>query len=665
MFGNMSSGRRLTDSSGHSVTSTALQVQESSWIDLISVVSRPAMSLLQKLLPDRPRSGDLSSSFIHEKNELLRQLDEFMPRTQNPAPHLPYRQCRHSPPSLLESEDSGSFPWLDQESQQELRIENAGAVGLTICQQTQFGYFSPVRTVVGHVRLNSQGIKAPGGQGWVPTAGSPPPKSRTWWGSFWRGEENSHKKLLTDLPWAKEGMATTELCPQQRAANTKASCGETAPVFVQGGSVRSTLGEKAGPTNHIKETVNNEQSTLEHQISSGKHLSSNLGTAASCSEVAVLTPDQDHGYSSLEEEQSQHRNMGKDMNEELLQQVAEMEEEPESANVDDKQKELQPDTKEVNSSETPVLTTPQCQNKSIAFIMGCPCSDDEGHSSQSEQESSDDDFDSEGMSDLSDSSDDEDDDDSDSEADSESEQLWNSLCQSLDPYNPRNFTAQQNTGRTRPQTIPVSASTPPSSAQSTPASSPEQASPLAASPSISPSSSPPSSGDGWDDSTSASEVDEAETLHLLNSFSCSSDPYSLFNFQAQLRTREPTEVPVRAKIRSKKASYTPSRFPCVNPAPPPVCRMEDEERLDSGFSELSTRQSCRSTKKVRFCDDVEEFFASCEEEDRRGPWEELARDRCRFLRRCQEVEQSIAYCLQPQHRSVVYERFTVLYVQDF
>lgn len=66
--------------------------------------------------------------------------------------------------------------------------------------------------------------------------------------------------------------------------------------------------------------------------------------------------------------------------------------------------------------------------------------------------------------------------------------------------------------------------------------------------------------------------------------------------------------------------------------------------------------------QVRFCDDVEEFFASCgeEEEDRRGPWEELARDRCRFLRRCQEVEESIAYCLQPQHRRRVYEQLAAI-----
>lgn len=67
--------------------------------------------------------------------------------------------------------------------------------------------------------------------------------------------------------------------------------------------------------------------------------------------------------------------------------------------------------------------------------------------------------------------------------------------------------------------------------------------------------------------------------------------------------------------------------------------------------------------QVRFCDDVDEFFASCgeeeEEEDRRGPWEELARDRCRFLRRCEEVEQSIGYCLQPQHRRRILQKLGV------
>lgn len=64
--------------------------------------------------------------------------------------------------------------------------------------------------------------------------------------------------------------------------------------------------------------------------------------------------------------------------------------------------------------------------------------------------------------------------------------------------------------------------------------------------------------------------------------------------------------------------------------------------------------------QVRFSEQVEFFFASGDEEegleDRRGPWEQLARDRCRFLRRCQQVEVSVGPCLQPQHRTMVYRR---------
>lgn len=96
------------------------------------------------------------------------------------------------------------------------------------------------------------------------------------------------------------------------------------------------------------------------------------------------------------------------------------------------------------------------------------------------------------------------------------------------------------------------------------------------------------------------------------------------------------------------------------------CNHDNLSQEPSDWSAAALTLASSSFCQVRFCDHVEEFFTSCgeEEEDRHGPWEELARDRCRFLRRCQEVEQSIAYCLQPQHRSLVYRRLTVLHVQD-
>lgn len=59
--------------------------------------------------------------------------------------------------------------------------------------------------------------------------------------------------------------------------------------------------------------------------------------------------------------------------------------------------------------------------------------------------------------------------------------------------------------------------------------------------------------------------------------------------------------------------------------------------------------------QVQFVEEVEEFYASSDE-DRHGPWEEIARDRCRFQRRVQEVEETISYCLSPTFRLVVFQR---------
>lgn len=623
---HLSGGRSSSSPTRQGVASPGLDSQESSWIGLLSVVSRPALSFLQKYLPGRPRAPTLSeragwmsedrkSSFVDEESEFLRQLDDMMP--QHAAPHLTYLQCQHDGAAgpLLPAGGS-TLPWLTVDSLREIGIQSAEEMDLNLCHQTQMGYLSSARTFLSHVWLSSvtsQEIKPAGRRDWVTEALSPPVNSgggssRTWWGSFWGGEESSKKGLLSDLSWAEEGTLTGPLCPQQPLAETKAPAAQKPAVFVQNGGRGWALGENTGPTDHKDEPANNgglqtvqnsEGSMADHQLSITNHLSSS-DAAAACSEEALLTLDQDNGYSSLEEE---HFHMCRlylvkaqsaaqppqeattpaavrtDMEEETS-------EESSSGKVDEEdQEEEEEAAAQGQSAEVMTLTTPQCQNKAIAFIMGCPFSDDD--SSQSEGESSDDDdddgFDSEGSSDLSDSSDD--DESSDSEVDSEAERLWSSLSHSVDPYNPRNFTARLHTGSTPPRTIPTS--TPPSSTQSTPASSPDLA--------RLPLSSPPSGQDIWDDSTSASEVDEAESLHLLSSFSCSSDPYSPLNFQAPLRTRGPVEAGSWA--RAKKASQAPPRSPRHAAASPPEYRKEEaEERLDSGFCEASTSSS--STKKV-------------------------------------------------------------------
>ncbi|KAM6927880.1 protein phosphatase 1 regulatory subunit 15B [Xenentodon cancila] len=433
--------------------------------------------------------------------------------------------------------------------------------------------------------LNAQDLRAFVGGEFV--------RTRPWVGSFFEGEASSQRGLLSKMSRPEAGRETAPFYP------------ETTAVFVHGGW---TLGENSGPPLH-KQTPKGAPSVVQS--------------------TEVSTAPQRLDLDSLEEKLPQRTG------DRHLERPSSEEPPPwQDADASEIVAAVSTDGEETVEE----VVAPSCQNKAIAFIMGCPCSDD----SQSEySENGDDGFSSEGSSDLSLSSDEDEElsdseDEGEEEVDGDSERLWSSLCRSIDPYNPQNFTASQHTGS-------VLASTSPPSAQSSPASSP-----------------PSSCQDSWDDSSSSSEVDE-ESVRLWSSFSCSSDPYSPFNFTAPLRTRRPR--PIGTMAPQTRA------FPAVSP--PEYRKDEAEERLDSGFSELltssssppNTKQTCRRNKKVRFCDQVEEFFASCgeEEEDRRGPWEELARDRCRFLRRCQEVEQSIAYCLQPQHRRRVFQSLTVLH----
>jgi len=564
-------GESLSSQAGRGVASPGLDAQESSWIGMLS---RPAMAFLQRYLPGRPQTqtragagagwvigGGLTNSFVDDGRELLRQLDDMMPLPPDGVA------------GLLEPR-AGTLPWLTADSLLEMGIRSSEDLDMNLCQQTQIGYLSSVRTFFSHVSsVSVQDMKAtvePAG----PPAKGPAGRSRTWWGSFWLGEDSPQKGLPSGVSWAQRG----RLHPQRPAAGTKAA--GTMDLLVQ----RWTLGENTGPTDLTEEpadsgglkTVQNAEGsvTMDPRLGIGGHLS---GSGAACSVAA--TPDQDHGYFSLEEEHVQGRRLGaekppSERRDEMDPAVETETEEGESTSGKEEEEEEEEGEREAAPR---ALTHPECQNKAIAFIMGCPCSDD----SQSDGGSSDDDddagFDSESSSDRTDSTDDEEDGEEDSEA---------------EPYDPRSFAARQHTST--PRAVPAAA-TPPSSARSTPASSPELAPPpLAASP-------PQSGSDFWDDSTSASEADEAESLRLLSSFSCSSDPYSPFNFQAPLRTREPAGP--RTRTRAKKAPQTPSCLPPPKPASPPEYRKEEaEERLDSGFSEPCSTSSASSqrctTKKV-------------------------------------------------------------------
>lgn len=58
--------------------------------------------------------------------------------------------------------------------------------------------------------------------------------------------------------------------------------------------------------------------------------------------------------------------------------------------------------------------------------------------------------------------------------------------------------------------------------------------------------------------------------------------------------------------------------------------------------------------QVTFLEEVTEYYVS--NENRKGPWEEFARDGCRFHKRIQETENAIGYCLTVEHRQHILTR---------
>lgn len=371
--------------------------------------------------------------------------------------------------------------------------------------------------------------------------------------------------------------------------------------------------------------------------------------------TCLPVPEPDHGYHSLEEEQ-QHRGN----NQEDLKQKCDAwelrcpEELPEHSIVGQAgesplEQEVWSPEKEAAEEETlseedededsdieqdlPVSSRPACANKLIDYIIRGSSSGEESSEGEEDWDGDDDDgFDSDGS--LSDS-------DSTSQ-DSESQHLWNSFC-SLDPYNPQNFTAAIRTA--------VNNSEKDLSGESYVEEDSSWAESLPGSPALS---------SEEDDEWECNSADEEDNLELWNSFCNSDDPYNPFNFKAPFQT---------AKKKGKQDLEGASGLCLVSSQSNLLftCQVQLLENHNCGVTDIvqhgilfGEKHTNTKRKKVRFLEEVTEYYVSSEE-DRKGPWEELARDGCRFQKRIQETEDAIGYCLTIEHRQRIFNRLQEIY----
>ncbi|XP_069612292.1 protein phosphatase 1 regulatory subunit 15B [Ranitomeya imitator] len=341
------------------------------------------------------------------------------------------------------------------------------------------------------------------------------------------------------------------------------------------------------------------------------------------------SPDQDQGYHSLEDWQC----LNIKQNLQLLGISPSVT--GESVTGDDGAKSptdtLCPDiTDDMDSDqeeEIHVSAIPVCANKHIGYILGTVVSDDEEEDSSSSCEDDDDwdeddGFDSEGSV-------------SPTEADvpaTEEVVLWNSFC-SVDPYNPQNFTASLHSG-------PIAEVDFHRDDQAAVISEDEES---------------------WCDSDAVSDSDsedefstnEQENLKLWNGFLKSEDPYNPLCFKASVHTAEHKRQSSDSATKHLELVCTsPSSSELTVPTHPsdaPLLRLREKRGVPMEES------ANVGPKKVTFYDKVTVHYV-CNEEERKGHWEEFARDRCRFLRRIQETESVIGHCFTPEHRQRVWIR---------
>ncbi|XP_045544676.1 protein phosphatase 1 regulatory subunit 15A [Salmo salar] len=244
----------------------------------------------------------------------------------------------------------------------------------------------------------------------------------------------------------------------------------------------------------------------------------------------------------------------------------------------------------------------------------------------------------------------------------ESKRLWELFTSPIDPYNPLCFTAS------------VASSVPHTDKTLTQSQEAERAS---------------CSSDTVDSETpgpSSSEDDTEE--QLWRSRSQNEDPYHPLNFRACLQSSPttteppafstgdpltpqtcPTQTPPgqgkQRDVVAKSLQTTRHTQPCLpkrplkqhyHPATTLVPWRRPEAKVTGGQGQPQEKFN-HPLKKVRFSPLVQvhvmHTWPFARQMSRKGPWEELARDRDRFRKRIQETEQAIGYCFSQSHRDTI------------
>ncbi|TRY58274.1 hypothetical protein DNTS_031045 [Danionella cerebrum] len=221
----------------------------------------------------------------------------------------------------------------------------------------------------------------------------------------------------------------------------------------------------------------------------------------------------------------------------------------------------------------------------------------------------------------------------------ESDKLWDLLTSSSDPYHPLHFTACLSSAvAEKIQTDIVSRDKGCTGSQ------------LATS---------------SDSSKPGSEDEEEEAL--WRSLSQNDDPYHPLNFRAPLQSSAASKHDLSGNSTSSRPVRHIQSSRCSKPTLPPTkvarhcCHKLPAENLSlvpwkrHALRSVQGKQKNQpALKKVKFSPIVHvhkmQAWSFALQASRKGPWEELARDRDRFRKRIIEAERVIGYCFSLSHR---------------